>query len=337
MGLQGMFDEQKNVKRPVRVLVYGASKAGKSHYVASAADDGPLYWIDSESGSDFYDATRGHGFRVKKTSDVDFIIRAIRAADSEARKSDGLTPIVAIDSFSSTWFDQKEVAEAVTASRSKSRDPSKAGRASFQAWGTAKRPLQALYDAIQSTVCHVIITARAKEDYLVDESGAPREKLGLVPDMEKNLPYAMDLVLEVRHTPDGFDAIVRGTRTPTEAGWGRGRPLPIGTRFTNPKFADLLAAIVDGDEAPQRVANAISRQIENAERNPEIPATFAELWTWCRMNKLNVEDAKTWLREHFDRQDPTMIYEYYIGLRDNLLEAERASTTNTEDSGRTED
>jgi hypothetical protein len=337
MALKDLFDEQKNVKRPLRVLVYGASKNGKSHFVATAADIGPLFWIDTEHGSDFYNAERAHGFKVKKTSDVDFAIQAIRAADAEARNGSGPTPIVAIDSFSSTWYDQKEVAEKLTVSFGRSKNAQTSSRASFRAWGPAKRPLQALYNAIQGTVCHVIITARAKEDFVVDDSGAPKESLGLVPDMEKNLPYAVDIVLEVRHTTDGFEAIVRGTRTPQEEGWGRGKPLPIGTRFRNPKFADLMVALVEGTEGPGMVDDAISRQIETAERNPDIPATFGELWSWCRLNKLDVDAAKAWLREHFEKQDPSMVYEYYIGLRDNLLKESNASAATAAEHSGTED
>jgi hypothetical protein len=80
--------------------------------------------------------------------------------------------VVAVDSFSSVWFNQQEVAEELTRQWSRGRG---GDRASFRAWGPAKKPLKQLYNLMMATRCHVIVTARAKEKYEVSKLPATAE------------------------------------------------------------------------------------------------------------------------------------------------------------------
>ena len=92
--------------------MYGLPKRGKSHFVSTGTEVGPLYWIDTEGGSDYYSPTEGHGFRVLRCTDPRHAIQAVEAASASV--NGGVRPVVAVDSFSSAWFSQQEVAEELT-------------------------------------------------------------------------------------------------------------------------------------------------------------------------------------------------------------------------------
>ena len=258
-----LFTKPTAQERTLKVLVYGPTKTGKSHFVHTATEVGHVLWQDTEHGSDFYDADLNHGFRVLYSKDPEKAIAAVEEGDTIATNDD--RPIMALDSFSSTWFMQQEVAEELT----KKWSGKDKRRASFRAWGPAKKPLKRLYDAIMVSKCHVIITARAKMKYEVSAAGEPKE-VGLVPDIERNLVFAVDIILEMgidelpkgkAPKPENFYALVVGSRNPA---------LPIGTELRNPKFADLLSAAKEG-ETPSQIEETIGEQVIAAD---------AETWRW---------------------------------------------------------
>jgi len=298
--LHGMFQTPQPTERPLRVLVYGLPKMGKSHFVFTATEVGPLYWIDTEGGSDYYDPSAGYGFWVLRSADPQHAIKAIEAA-SDAVNGDW--PIVALDSFSSVWFNQQDVAEELTRQWSKGRG---GDRASFRAWGPAKKPLKRLYHLMMTTRCHVIITARAKEKYEVSGSGEPVAK-GLVPDVERNLAYAVDLILELSVSempkgkppkPEQYTALVIGSRSPA---------IQIGTLFRNPTLRDLLPAASSG-AAPQDVVSTVDSQVRTA---LVAPSTWGELKTILEGKNQDIEKAKAKLLEKFGSFNPARVQEYW--------------------------
>jgi hypothetical protein len=183
----------------LKVLIYALPKTGKSHFVHTACQVGPVLWMDTEHGSDYYDPGAGHDFEVAYAKDPELALKAIEHANS----------IVAIDSVSSVWFMQQEVAEQLTTEGSRGKTQ---GRTSFRAWGPAKKPLKKVYDVVMLSRCHVVMTARAKVQYET-VNNEPVEK-GLGPDMEKGTAYAVDIVLETGHDEGGYYATVTGSRSP---------------------------------------------------------------------------------------------------------------------------
>jgi len=225
--------------KTLKVLVWGPPKSGKSHFCATAADVGPLLWMDTEHGSDYYDSSKGLGFKVAYSADPEVAIRAIQYANQEK----GDRPVVAIDSFSSLWFAQQEVAEEIT-----KKSGGRSG-ASFRAWGPAKKPLKRLYNEIMLSKCHTVLTARAKTKYTVSSSGAPTEA-GLEADVEKGLPFAVDIILEMKTDGNKYIAVVDGSRSSA---------LTRGQVLENPSFKDLLVAVQPGD-APTQVEDTVDLQ-----------------------------------------------------------------------------
>ncbi len=232
-------------EKTLKVLVYGLPKTGKSHFVHTATEVGPVLWQDTEHGSDYYDAEVGHGFKVAYDKSPETALEAVGLANSMVKPNEKETrPIVAVDSMSSVWFLQQEVAERLSGGKD---------RATFRAWGPAKKPLKKLYDAMMLSQCHVVLTARAKKLYVVSGSGEPTEK-GIGPDMEKGLEYVADIVLETGVDGKGYFAIVKGSRSPH---------LNTGDRIDDPKFSDLLVAMQPG-KAPEEVVEDIEKQLEEA-------------------------------------------------------------------------
>lgn len=307
--MNSLFTTPNPTERPIRILVYGYSKVGKSHFVSSATEVGPLYWIDTERGSDFYPPEEGHGFQVNYSKDPRVALEAIKMAHEEAIQG-GPRPIVALDSFSSVWFEQQEVAEKLTEEWGKGK-----GRSTFRAWGPAKKPLKRLYEICQIALCHIIITARAKEEYEVTGKGEPK-KVGDKPDIERNLPYAMDFIAmlsvntarEAKPKPKDFKARVVGTRTSPESE----HSIPIGTIYSDPKFSDFLVAQMEG-ETPVEVATGVERQVVLA---LEAPGSWSEMLDRTTKLGWKKEDITAALNEKFGTFDRDMLDEYWEYMKE---------------------
>lgn len=303
MNLNQMFRDPQPVEKPLHMLVYGLAKTGKSHLVFSATEVGPLYWQDTEGGADLYPGDHGHGFKVLASKDPWKTIEAIKQASDMV--SDGEPrPIVAIDSMSSVWFQQKEVAAELGGGRRKTP---------FWAWGPAKEPLNKLYELMHIARCHIIITARGKVAYEVSDSGEPTEK-GLEPDIERNLPFAVDLIVKTHMAeidgrklkPEHFMATVTGTRSPSVD--GDEPAIPIGRTFKDPKFSDFLGAMVEG-ALPEAVEDTTAEQASQ-------PLTWGELESWIRERpELEVDGAKEALKSEFGAWDSKRVVEYYRYLK----------------------
>jgi len=289
------------MERPLRILVYGLSKKGKSHFVFTSTEIGPLYWIDTEGGSDFYDPDEGYGFKVLRSTDPKQAVQAVEAAS--AAVNGNVRPVVAIDSFSSIWFNQQEVAEQLTRQWSRGRG---GDRASFRAWGPAKKPLKKLYDLMMTTRCHVIVAARAKEKYEVSDGGEPVAK-GLVPDVERNLAYAVDLIAELdvnelpkgeQPAPDDYTALVVGSRSSA---------IPIGTLLYDPKLCFFLPATSEG-AVPEGVVDTVGEQVHKA---LVAPSTWSELKAILEGRNWDIDQAKGLLRQQFGTFNPGKVTDYW--------------------------
>ena len=271
------FRTPQQQEKTLKVLAYGPTKSGKSHFIHTATQVGPVLWQDTEHGSDYYDPGEHHGFQVAYDNSPEITLQAIMQANSMVKENGtALRPIVAIDSFSSVWYAQQEVAERLGGS--------------FRAWAPAKKPLKAIYQAIMLSRCHVIFTARAKDEYEVSKGGEPTF-VGIKPDIERGLPYAADIVLEFGmkdvgnnkfREPEHFFARVMGSRSPR---------LPQGSIIRDPKFADLLDAMQPG-EVPEIVRDGVDEQVlatisDKAQLQAYVEGRTG--WNWEEARKLLYE------------------------------------------------
>jgi hypothetical protein len=321
--LEQLFRAPLPAERPIRVLVYGFSKSGKSHLVKTAAEVGPLYWIDTERGSDFYPSNIGHGFTVMYDRDPLAALKAVKLAHKMAETSD-VKPVVAIDSMSSIWFEQQEVAQRLT----NERGGDKNRRASFRSWADAKAPLKQLYEMFHWALCHIIITARAKEEYVVNSRGEPTA-IGTKPDIERNLPYSMDLILEMtvnskkgqKPKPTDFVATIRGTRTSPDI-----QEMAIGSVFKDPKFSDFLVARLEG-EAPTPIGSTAEEQINLA---LDAPLSYSELVARVKELGWDPQQATALLKREFGDFSGDMLPYYWSYIKEQNPDEHRAREDNRE-------
>jgi hypothetical protein len=225
--------------RGSKIGVYGLEGTGKTEFMMSACQVKKLFVVDTEGRTQYYDPEDGRGFEVVYSKDPKDVLDVLAYVEHLHRQGEPVA--FGLDSFSSVWFEQQEVAERI-GSTSK-------GTAKFSSWGAAKKPLEKFYAMLFSTPVDVVVTMRAKPAY--EAEGNRVESLGWNrPGVERGLPYALDLVVEMRkdELPPGtplegkhFYAVVTKTSGPKE-----GNPLPIGTVVRDPNFAKLAALRLEG-------------------------------------------------------------------------------------------
>lgn len=306
--LDKMFKEPEQRLHTLRILIYGLPKQGKTHFATTATEVGPLYVFDTEKGFDFYDKDAGHGFKTAETDDPRKILTAVQSAKVG---KDGTIPIICVDSSTSVWEAQKEVAEQLTAKWKNVSDPD---RAVFRAWAPAKKPLKSLYRTMHQAQCHIIFTARAKKEYEVSAGGEPTFK-GLVPDVESNLEYAVDLVLLA-----GMDEVAQGKPPKPTNFWvkvmgGRSK-VQIGTIVRDPTFQKVLELAVPekllSGKPPTEVEDSSGDQVEEEEGNFQ---TWKEMQLAIEQKGWSVEEVKAELGKEFGKFNPARMSEYWKWLK----------------------
>jgi len=116
----------------------------------------------------------------RRVSYKDFI--DVIAAAEEAGYS-----VLIIDSCTPEWEDINERHAAMTGN-------------SFQNWGKVKAQFHNKFiESFIHSHIHIIMTARSKMDYLINEDNGKRtvQKVGLAPQQDSNLPYFCDFLFEI--------------------------------------------------------------------------------------------------------------------------------------------
>jgi hypothetical protein len=234
----------------LRMALIGPSGSGKT-YSALAIASGigkRVAVIDTERGS----ASKYAGIFEFDTLELDVFapqtyVQAIQAADAAGYD------VLVIDSLSHAWFGKDGALEQVdkAAKRSNSQN-------SFTAWREVTPHHNAMIDAILQCRCHVIVTMRAKTEYVmeVNEKGksVPR-KVGLAPVQRDGLEYEFDIVADMNLDND---LIVSKSRCPAMSGQVINKP--------GKNVADILMAwLTDG--APEQPKPTMSLETAMAFKN----------------------------------------------------------------------
>lgn len=104
--------------------------------------------------------------------------------------------VVVIDSLTHAWSGQGGVLEIVDDAAARNRGNT------FAAWREGTPEQNRLVDTVMRWPGHVIVTMRAKTEYVVEEDDRGRtqvRKLGLAPEQRKGMEYEFDLVADVDH------------------------------------------------------------------------------------------------------------------------------------------
>lgn len=186
------------VEIKARVALVGPSGSGKTYTALEAAlalcgDITKVAVIDTERGSAaLYADEFGefmHGVIDPPFSPARYLeaLEACAAAGAE---------VVIVDSLTHAWSGQGGVLEIVDDAAARSRGNS------FAAWREGTPEQNRLIDTVMRWPGHVIVTMRAKTEYVVEEGDNGRtqvRKLGLAPEQRRGMEYEFDLVADVDH------------------------------------------------------------------------------------------------------------------------------------------
>lgn len=192
----GLFKKATRTQSKLRLALIGVSGSGKTYSsLAIATNLGErIALIDTERGS----ASKYAGNFQFDALNLDEVfgdyspinyVKAIRAAETEGYD------VIIVDSLSHAWIGKGGALEmhdkAVDYQRTKN---------SFTAWREVTPHHNALVDALVQCKAHIIVTMRAKTEYVQekDEKGYTTvRKVGLAPVQRDGLEYEMDLVADM--------------------------------------------------------------------------------------------------------------------------------------------
>lgn len=197
-----------NVK--ARIALIGPTGSGKTYSALklSAGLGQRVAVIDSEHGSasKYADLFEFDVLELKSFS-PDTYVEAIKAAEAEGYD------VLVVDSLSHAWMGRDGALEQVDNAARRSRSGN-----SFAAWRDVTPMHNRLVDALVSCKCHLVVTMRAKTEWVMEEvrNGQGRtvqqpRKVGLAPVQRDGLEYEFDVVgdIDVDH-----NLIVSKTRCP---------------------------------------------------------------------------------------------------------------------------
>lgn len=188
-----MFKKATRAQAKLRMALVGPSGAGKTYTALSIARHlgSRVAVIDTEHGSASKYAGDAADFDVLEleTFAPRTYVEAIKAAEREGYD------VIVIDSLSHAWMGKGGALEMVDAAAKRSQSKN-----TFMAWRDVTPEHNALVDAIVQCRAHVIVTMRAKTEYVMEEDNRGKKtpvKIGLAPIQRDGLEYEMDVVADV--------------------------------------------------------------------------------------------------------------------------------------------
>jgi hypothetical protein len=203
-------------KQFAKVCFWGVEKSGKTHAALAlatllAGDDGKVGVISSEYASSKFLAHRfphdiidlaevdENGNIAKNAFSAQRYEEAIRAFTNEKYS------VIVIDSLSHLWEGEGGILDAVN---------SRKGNAFNDGWGENSPVYRRIIQTILSARCHVIMTLRAKDNYVQQEytkrdgsKGTQPVNVGLAPIMRKQFGYEVHLKIRM----DSMIGVVEAT------------------------------------------------------------------------------------------------------------------------------
>jgi hypothetical protein len=257
--------------RNIKMMFYGAPGTRKTETVLRNMPH--VLLIDSEgNGVQCVDMPEIPEFLYAPTKDVTKATRMVRAAaESKLKFSSGSGVETAmIDSASVFWSVQQEVAGTLAGNRAAryGKSPEEAA-ATLKDWGLAKRPLKALYTAVNnSPIKFLVFICREKDLYKEDEHNKDKlEKIGFTWDGMKGLDYEMNLVLRF-----SYDANGKWQYEVKKVQGGLGKLFPIGktgTKIDFPALSDYAAHLKPSEGAEENEGDVADRIAKDSETQPK--------------------------------------------------------------------
>jgi hypothetical protein len=181
-----------------RIALVGPAGSGKTFTAlkwarALAGESGRILCVDTERGSaSKYSGEDGIGdFDVieLESHEPSTYVEALRLGAAEGYD------VIVVDSLSHAWSGRGGALEQVD--RAAARSP---GKNSFAAWRDVTPMHNALVDALLTSPAHVIVTMRAKTEYVLETDSRGKQvprKVGMAPVQRDGMEYEFDLVCDI--------------------------------------------------------------------------------------------------------------------------------------------
>ena len=188
------------------LLLAGVEKSGKSYACAalSASDliDRTFYIEVGEGSADQYGALPGARYEiVEHDGSWKGILAACEAAVAEP--TSGKPHAIVLDSASELWALLSDEQQAIATRRGKDT-------ITMDQWNAAKRRWRKIIDTLRSSKGPVILTSRLDLVTVMDKAGKPTTEKQWKARAEKDLPYEVDGVIELK---EARKPVVAGIRT----------------------------------------------------------------------------------------------------------------------------
>lgn len=269
-----MFQKASQVKKNLKVLIYGPSGTGKTHLALTFPTPAV---VDMEGGTDLF-ADR-FDFSVLHSKDYREVIKAV---DHVANAKNGFETLV-IDPVTVLWQVLMEAGQIVAEKRAVKgkRNPDEATLA-LRDWGIIKQRVNALYTRLVNMPCHVVVVGRIKD--INEKKGNDIVKVGERVDAEKSTEYVFDIVIKL---------IMQGGKRVGIVEKDRSGKLQ-GQQIENPSFAsfsEVLALSSSGKRPKQQdPADAAKSTAGDLEFDPDNPGF--EGWDNKQWGRLKAMAAK---------------------------------------------
>ena len=265
-------------KKPLKILLYGASGVGKTHF-ALQATPGKTLIFDAESGSDLFEGRKGFNFDYwtneegQKTASIKELNKAIDYLETAEGIKNYETFI--IDPISDIWdslqAQRSDYKDAVLKSKgygSKVDNRNEASLESFSMkdWADVKKIYKILFLRLKNLSQNVILIAREKELTETKPNGDVIKLGEFIPEAEKNTIYAVDFAVRLIYNETTGERIGQVVKS-------RGEGLEKGTIYKNPTFEifdELINGMADGTETEKIDNKDENLFIENEIEIPEL-------------------------------------------------------------------
>lgn len=289
-GKPNPFVPARKERSKLRLLLTGPSGSGKTWtaleiaYRLADLEKGKVAFVDTEgrSASKYADHFSFDVLDLSNNYDPKLYVAAIeRAAEYKY-------PVLITDSFSHAWNGAGGVLEIVDQAGQKMGDNKWAG------WSKGRPAQNALVNAIVNAPIHLIGTARARTEWLVDETAGRKSKprkIGLESVQSSEFEYEFDFACMI-----DMDHVMTITKS------RHGKVLPVGMEITDiDAFVTMLYQwLNDGVEPQERPAQPVQPQ------NAQPPATTNFEDARNRMGASSAENPNGQRRvggEQSDQQD----------------------------------
>lgn len=278
-------------KQYARVCLWGVEKSGKTHTAlmlaeALAGENGKVGVISSEYGSskllshkfpheiiDLSEADENNGVPVKNAFAPQRYEQAVNMLVEAGYKA------IVIDSLSHAWDGEGGMLEAVS---------KKGGNTFSDGWKETSPIYKHLINTILAARCHIIVTLRAKEAYVMDEyikrdgtKGTSPRNAGQAPVIRKGFGYEMQLTIRM----DSMTANIEASAVEDYIHKGEAIEKPTS------ELAYRLLEALDGVPLPEPTAQQIEmRQLLDEFYNLS-PSTYARIPNWEQMALSKALDA----------------------------------------------